>query len=161
MISSALASRSPCHDAPAVHRECDHRGAAGCRERARAADADHAAIDPATRERSGQAGAEAKGRNEKPGRQSQTEDRDRRQTRGRPSAARSRDGPDGLCTGSSRSLAVRCAGKAGRTGAACLGVYTRGGTVFNAATTDWAHGLKGEDATVIRITKNVLDRLSK
>ncbi len=49
----------------------------------------------------------------------------------------------------------------GRTGAACLGVYTRGGTVFTAATTDWSHGLRGADPIVVRITKNVLDRLSK
>jgi len=32
----------------------------------------------------------------------------------------------------------------GRTGAACLGLYTNTGTVFTAATTDWAHGLQGE-----------------
>jgi len=49
----------------------------------------------------------------------------------------------------------------GRTGAACLGLYTRGGTVFTAATTDWAHGLQGGDAAVMRITQNVLERLSK
>ena len=49
----------------------------------------------------------------------------------------------------------------GRTGAACMGIYTRGGTVFTAATTDWAHGLAGNDRTVDRITRNVLDRLSK
>ena len=49
----------------------------------------------------------------------------------------------------------------GRTGAACLGLYTRGGTVFTAGTTDWAHGLKGGDPAVERITKNILDRLSK
>ncbi|WP_294221039.1 hypothetical protein [Prosthecobacter sp.] len=29
----------------------------------------------------------------------------------------------------------------GRTGAACLGLYTNNGTVFATATTDWAHGL--------------------
>ncbi len=49
----------------------------------------------------------------------------------------------------------------GRTGAACMGLYTRGGTVFTAATTDWSHGLSGGDAVVERITKNILDRLSK
>lgn len=49
----------------------------------------------------------------------------------------------------------------GRTGAATLGVYTRGGTVFTAATTDWSHGLRGRDPAVERITRNVLDRLSK
>ena len=51
--------------------------------------------------------------------------------------------------------------EAGRTGAACLGLYTRGGTVFTAATTDWAHGLQGGDAAVMRITQNVLERLAK
>ncbi len=49
----------------------------------------------------------------------------------------------------------------GRTGAACLGIYTRGGTVFTAGTTDWAHGLQGRDAQVERITRNILDRLGK
>jgi hypothetical protein len=49
----------------------------------------------------------------------------------------------------------------GRTGAACMGVYTRGGTVFTAGTTDWAHGLAGGDPAVTRITRNLLDRLSK
>lgn len=49
----------------------------------------------------------------------------------------------------------------GRTGAACMGIYTKGGTVFTAATTDWAHGLRGGDKVVDRITRNVLDRLSK
>jgi len=49
----------------------------------------------------------------------------------------------------------------GRTGAACLGFYTRGGTVFTAGTTDWAHGLRGGDPVVERVTKNVMDRLSR
>ncbi len=49
----------------------------------------------------------------------------------------------------------------GRTGAACMGIYTKGGTVFTAATTDWSHGLRGGDKAVERITRNVLDRLSK
>ncbi|HCN31308.1 MAG TPA: hypothetical protein DIT64_21880 [Verrucomicrobiales bacterium] len=49
----------------------------------------------------------------------------------------------------------------GRTGAACMGVHERGGIVFTAGTTDWAHGLSGGDATVTRITRNLLDRLSK
>ncbi len=48
-----------------------------------------------------------------------------------------------------------------RVGAAVLGVYTRGGTVMTVGTTDWAHGLAGNDAAVTRITRNVLDRLSK
>ena len=49
----------------------------------------------------------------------------------------------------------------GRTGAACLGVYTRGGTVFTCGTTDWAHGLRGGDAVTERITKNVIEKLSQ
>ena len=49
----------------------------------------------------------------------------------------------------------------GRTGAACMGIYTRGGTVFTAATTDWSFGLRGGDKTVERITRNVIERLSK
>ncbi len=49
----------------------------------------------------------------------------------------------------------------GRTGAACLGVYTRGGTVFTCGSTDWAHGLRGGDAVTERITRNVLDQLSR
>lgn len=51
----------------------------------------------------------------------------------------------------------------GRTGAACLGVYTKpsGGTVFTSGTTDWAHGLRGGDPEVETITKNILNRLSK
>jgi hypothetical protein len=46
-------------------------------------------------------------------------------------------------------------------GASVLGLYTRGGTVFTTGSTDWAHGLRGGDEIVERITKNVLDRLSK
>ncbi|SVB14479.1 uncharacterized protein METZ01_LOCUS167333 [marine metagenome] len=48
-----------------------------------------------------------------------------------------------------------------RIGASVLGVYTRGGTVFTSGSTDWSHGLSGADPIVDRITKNVLDRLSK
>lgn len=48
-----------------------------------------------------------------------------------------------------------------RVGAAVLGTYTQGGTVVTAGSTDWAHGLRGNDPAVIRITKNVLDRLGK
>jgi hypothetical protein len=55
----------------------------------------------------------------------------------------------------------RAASGAPQEGAAVLGLYTRGGTVFTTGTTDWAHGLRGGDAVVERITKNVLDRLSK
>ena len=49
----------------------------------------------------------------------------------------------------------------GRSGTACMGIYTRGGTVFTAATTGWSFGLRGKDPTVMTITKNILDRLSK
>jgi hypothetical protein len=48
-----------------------------------------------------------------------------------------------------------------RTGNAILGSYTRGGTVVTTGSTDWAHGLRGKDATVIQITKNVLNKLGK
>ena len=47
----------------------------------------------------------------------------------------------------------------GRQGHAVLGVYTRGGTVFTCGSTDWAHGLRGGDPMVRRITRNILDRL--
>ena len=47
----------------------------------------------------------------------------------------------------------------GRIGAACLGVYKRGGTVFTCGSTDWAHGLRGGDEVTERITKNVLNKL--
>ena len=49
----------------------------------------------------------------------------------------------------------------GRVGAAVLGTYTRGGTVVTSGATDWAHGLRGKDPIVERITRNILDRLSR
>jgi hypothetical protein len=49
----------------------------------------------------------------------------------------------------------------GRTGQAVLGLYTRGGTVVTVGSTDWSHGLRGGDPAVVRITRNVLDRLAK
>jgi hypothetical protein len=49
----------------------------------------------------------------------------------------------------------------GQDGASTLGIYTQGGTVFTTASTDWAHGLKGSDAVVERVTRNVLERLGK
>jgi hypothetical protein len=49
----------------------------------------------------------------------------------------------------------------GRVGNAVMGLYTRGGTVFTAGTTDWAHGLRGGDKAVEQITRNVLERLGK
>jgi hypothetical protein len=44
-------------------------------------------------------------------------------------------------------------------GAAVLGSYTRGGTVFTTGCTEWVRGLQGRDPVVERITRNVLDRL--
>ena len=51
----------------------------------------------------------------------------------------------------------------GRIGNAVLGLYTnpKGGTVITTGTTDWAHGLRGGDPEVERITKNILDRMAK
>ena len=49
----------------------------------------------------------------------------------------------------------------GRTGAACLGVYIRNGTVLTCGSTDWAHGLRGGDPVTERITKNVLEKLGQ
>ena len=49
----------------------------------------------------------------------------------------------------------------GRTGNAVIGTYTRGGTVATVGSTDWSHGLRGNDPVVVRVTKNVLDRLGK
>jgi len=48
-----------------------------------------------------------------------------------------------------------------RTGAAVMGLYTKGGTVFTCGSTDWAHGLRGNDPHVTRITKNLLERLGR
>jgi hypothetical protein len=48
-----------------------------------------------------------------------------------------------------------------RVGASVLGMYTRGGTVFTCGSTDWSHGLRGQDRVVQQITRNVLDRLSR
>jgi hypothetical protein len=45
-----------------------------------------------------------------------------------------------------------------------MGVFRPGGTVFNAATTDWPRVLTAGTAStpvVERITRNVLDRLSR
>jgi hypothetical protein len=44
--------------------------------------------------------------------------------------------------------------------AATMGVHTRGGTVFTAATTDWARVLSRRTSPVVEtVTRNVLDRL--
>ncbi len=45
-------------------------------------------------------------------------------------------------------------------GAATMGMYSRGGTVFTTGCTEWSHGLAGKDPLVQQITRNVLDRLS-
>ena len=42
---------------------------------------------------------------------------------------------------------------------AVMGAFSRGGTVFNAGSADWAYGLD-DDPLVQRVTANVLDRLS-
>lgn len=49
----------------------------------------------------------------------------------------------------------------GRIGAAVMGTYTRGGTVFTCGSTDWAHGLTGQTPMVEQITMNILQRLGK
>jgi hypothetical protein len=49
----------------------------------------------------------------------------------------------------------------GRTGHAVMGTYRRGGTVVTVGTTDWSHGLRGNDPVVVQVTHNVLDRLGK
>lgn len=48
----------------------------------------------------------------------------------------------------------------GRKGHAVMGVYQRGGTVFTCGSTDWSHGLRGGDAVVERITRNILETLA-
>ncbi|MSR31609.1 MAG: hypothetical protein EXR99_08900 [Gemmataceae bacterium] len=49
----------------------------------------------------------------------------------------------------------------GREGHAVLGLYTRNGTVVTVGSTDWSHGLAGNDPVTVRVTKNILDRLGK
>ena len=44
-------------------------------------------------------------------------------------------------------------------GFATMGIYSRGGTVFNAGTTAWVEALT-TDPVVAQVTRNVLDRLS-
>lgn len=46
-------------------------------------------------------------------------------------------------------------------GAAVLGTYTRGGTVFTTGCTEWVRGLEGRDPHVEQITHNVLRRLAQ
>ena len=49
----------------------------------------------------------------------------------------------------------------GRRGHAVIGTYTRGGTVVTVGSTDWSHGLRGGDAVVVQVTKNVLAKLGR
>ena len=49
----------------------------------------------------------------------------------------------------------------GREGNAVLGIYERGGTVVTTGSTDWAHGLRGGDPVVERITRNIIKKLSQ
>ena len=46
-------------------------------------------------------------------------------------------------------------------GHSVLGVFHRGGTVVNSGSTDWVRGLTGTDPRVERVTRNILDRLSR
>lgn len=46
-------------------------------------------------------------------------------------------------------------------GAAVMGIYQRGGTVFTSGCTEWTNGLRGGDEMVEQITRNILDRLSQ
>ena len=46
-----------------------------------------------------------------------------------------------------------------RDGAGVLGIYSRGGTVVTAGSTDWPDGLTAGDPVVQRIVRNILDRL--
>jgi hypothetical protein len=48
----------------------------------------------------------------------------------------------------------------GKPGRATMGVFSRNGTVFNAATTDWMHAL-GSDPVVTQVTRNVFGRLKQ
>ncbi len=48
----------------------------------------------------------------------------------------------------------------GKGGHATMGIYHRTGTVFTAATTDWANGFQFLESAVHQITRNVVSRLS-
>ena len=59
-----------------------------------------------------------------------------------------------------QELPAREAFGAGHIHAATMSIFTRGGTVFNAGTTDWAQVLgTGQEPHVETITRNVIDRL--
>lgn len=46
-------------------------------------------------------------------------------------------------------------------GNAVLGTYTAGGTVVTTGCTDWTYGIAGGDPLVVRVTRNILDRLGR
>jgi hypothetical protein len=46
-------------------------------------------------------------------------------------------------------------------GHAVMGIHEPGGTVFTSGCTDWVHGLAAGDPTIERITRNLLDRLTR
>ena len=49
----------------------------------------------------------------------------------------------------------------GRKGASVIGIYQRGGTVVTVGSTDWSHGLRGNDPQIVAVTQNIIKRLSK
>lgn len=51
--------------------------------------------------------------------------------------------------------------RAPQMGNAVLGCYVRGGMVMTTGCTEWVRGLEGRDPRVERITRNILDRLSR
>ena len=56
---------------------------------------------------------------------------------------------------------TRASGWAMGNGAATMGVFSPGGTVFTAGTTDWPRVLTQGSAVVARVTRNVLDHLGR
>jgi hypothetical protein len=58
------------------------------------------------------------------------------------------------------SVAAFQGAEAGALSIATMGIHARRGTVFTAATVDWARVLAGKDPIVDRITRNVIDRLA-
>ncbi len=60
----------------------------------------------------------------------------------------------------SKALYGEGSGRRRHLGAAVMGAYSRGGTVFTTGCTEWTRGLEKADPEVERITRNVLDRLS-
>lgn len=62
---------------------------------------------------------------------------------------------DQLCGGTSEEALRRF-----RYGHAVMGLYQRGGTVFNAGCTEWACALAGGDPDIVQITRTLLRRLA-